>query len=92
MDFLTEENSGKLPEPDERDNVNIIIGPENVEKELRDSSVIVVSYDIGEGQKGVLGVVGPTRMDYAKVAARLSYIAQGLKKMLQGEALPPFEP
>ncbi|MBR2521369.1 MAG: heat-inducible transcription repressor HrcA [Oscillospiraceae bacterium] len=92
MDFLTEENSGKLPEPDERDNVNIIIGPENVEKELRDSSVIVVSYDIGEGQKGVLGVVGPTRMDYAKVAARLSYIAQGLKRMLQGEALPPFEP
>jgi len=93
MDFLSEENSSRLPEPDERESIKILIGPENVQKELQNSSVVVVSYDIGDGQRGVLGVIGPTRMDYAKVAARLSYIAEGMRRMLKGEYLPPpFEP
>ena len=29
----------------------------------------------------MIGVVGPTRMDYAKVTARLSYFAESLSKM-----------
>ena len=43
--------------------------------------------------QGVIGVVGPTRMDYAAVAAKLSYIADGLSKALAGgkaDALPGF--
>ncbi len=41
---------------------------------------------IGDGMRGVIGVVGPTRMDYAKITARLSYLAQGLSKLFgQGE-------
>ncbi len=91
MDFLTEENSAKLPAPEGHEGVRIIIGPENVAEELRNSSVVVVSYDIGGGQKGILGVVGPTRMDYAKVAASLSYIAEGMKKMFTTGLLPPPE-
>ena len=40
--------------------------------------------------KGVIGVVGPTRMDYAKVAAKLSYVADGLSKLFGGQGgLPP---
>ncbi len=91
MDFLSEENPKKLPEPDENQQLKILIGPENVEKELRDTSVVVVSYNIGGGQRGVLGVVGPTRMDYAKVAASLSYIAEGIRRIFLGEFLPPFD-
>ena len=34
--------------------------------------------------QGIIGVVGPTRMDYPKVAARLSYIANGLSWLLAG--------
>ena len=30
--------------------------------------------------QGMIGVVGPTRMDYAKVTARLSYFAESLSK------------
>ena len=33
--------------------------------------------------QGIIGVVGPTRMDYSSVAARLSYIADGISKMLK---------
>ena len=53
---------------------------------LKDTSVVVASYDIGDGMQGVIGVVGPTRMDYAKITARLSYLAEGLSRLFgQGE-------
>ena len=39
--------------------------------------------------RGLIGVVGPTRMDYSKVAAKLSFIAAGLSKLLGGGTLPP---
>lgn len=73
--------------------IKVLIGPENIAEELRDSSVILAKYDAGDGMQGVIGVVGPTRMDYSKVAAKLSYIADGLSKALagsQGDALPGF--
>ena len=72
------------------DDVKVLIGPENVAQELKDSSVIMASYDAGDGTRGVIGVVGPTRMDYSQVAAKLSYIASGLSRMLtSGNELPP---
>ncbi len=70
------------------DKVRVIIGPENVAEELRDSSVIMAEYDAGEGQRGLIGVVGPTRMDYSGVAAKLSYIADGLSRLLGGGEAP----
>lgn len=48
------------------ESTKVLIGPENVAEELKDTSVVLASYDIGDGMKGVIGVVGPTRMDYAQ--------------------------
>lgn len=62
--------------------VRVYIGPENVAEELKDSSVIVASYDAGDGTRGLIGVVGPTRMDYSVIAAKLSFLADGLSKRL----------
>ena len=59
----------------------VIVGPENIAQELKDTSVVMTKFDIGDGMKGMIGVVGPTRMDYAKVTARLSYFAESLSKM-----------
>ena len=39
--------------------------------------------------QGLIGVVGPTRMDYSGVAAKLSYIAEGLSRLLGSAAAPP---
>lgn len=66
------------------DGPQVFIGPENVAEELKDTSVVLASYDIGDGMKGVIGVVGPTRMDYAKVTAKLSYMADNLGKLFNG--------
>lgn len=77
-----------LPVPDEEDQVKILVGPENVSQALKDTSVVMARYDLGDGLQGMLGVVGPTRMDYAQVAAKLTYFAEGLGKMFS-KALPP---
>ena len=66
----------------------VLVGPENVSKELKDTSVVMTKFDIGDGLQGMIGVVGPTRMDYAKVTARLSYFAESLSKMFA----KPVEP
>ena len=59
----------------------VLVGPENIANELKDTSVVMTKFDIGDGMQGMIGVVGPTRMDYAKVTARLSYFAESLSKM-----------
>ena len=79
----------KLPAPDEEGGMKITIGAENLADELSDSSVVVARYDAGDDMQGLIGVVGPTRMDYSKVAARLSYIAKGLSGLFAGGSSPP---
>ena len=85
---LDEEVIANLPAP--RDGpVQILVGPENIAKELKDTSVVMTRFDIGDGMQGMIGVVGPTRMDYARVTARLSYFAEGLGRMFGKNELPP---
>ena len=68
--------------------VRVLIGPENVAEELKDSSVVIASYDAGDNTRGLIGVVGPTRMDYSAVAAKLSFLAAGLSRRLGGGEAP----
>ena len=78
----------RLPGKTADNGVRVIIGPENLAEELRDSSVVMASYDAGEGQRGLIGVVGPLRMDYSAVAAKLQYIADGLSRLLGSSEAP----
>lgn len=79
--------SGNVIDPNS--DITVLIGPENVAEELKDSSVVIASYDMGDNTKGLIGVVGPTRMDYSAVAAKLSFLAAGLSKRLGGGEAPP---
>ena len=71
------------------DEIRVLIGPENVAEELKDSSVVIASYDAGDNTRGLIGVVGPTRMDYSAVAAKLSFLAAGLSRRLGSGEKPP---
>ena len=51
--------------------------------------MVIASYDIGDGMRGLVGVVGPTRMDYASVADRLTCFAESLSHMFEKRQLPP---
>ncbi|SFP29080.1 heat-inducible transcription repressor HrcA [Oscillibacter sp. PC13] len=90
MSFLTDSKEN-LPVPDDGP-MKILIGPENISDALKNTSVVVASYDIGDDMRGLIGVVGPTRMDYATVAARLAGFADGLTRLFgKHEELPPKE-
>ena len=82
MSSLDEEALCNLPAVMQNQNgTKVLVGPENVAQELKDTSVVMTKFDIGDGMQGMIGVVGPTRMDYAKVTARLSYFAESLSKV-----------
>ena len=92
MSYISDaEHIKELPEVygDAENGVKVLIGPENVAEELKDSSVVIASYDMGDNTKGLIGVVGPTRMDYSTVAAKLGLIARALSERLGSGALPP---
>lgn len=88
MSFLADSKEN-LPAPDDNSPLKILIGPENVNKALQDTSVVVASYDIGDDMRGLIGVVGPTRMDYSTVAARLSGFAGAMQRLFEKRDLPP---
>lgn len=75
--------------PLDSDEIRVLIGPENVAEELKDSSVVIASYDAGDNMRGLIGIVGPTRMDYSAVAAKLRFLAEGLSRRLGGGDAPP---
>ncbi len=62
--------------------INIIIGEENKFFEIKDCSVVMSHYSIGNKVVGTIGVIGPTRMEYAKVVSSLEYLTQHLNCML----------
>ena len=81
LESIDEDALSDLPAIMQSENgTKVLVGPENVAQELKDTSVVMTKFDIGDGMQGMIGVVGPTRMDYAKVTARLSYFAESLSK------------
>ena len=60
----------------------IRIGHENEKESIRDCSVVTATYKIGSEPIGSFGVIGPTRMNYAKVLAVMSQIGISLSNAL----------
>jgi heat-inducible transcriptional repressor len=86
---LEEDAIANLPALKNDSPMQILVGPEDIAAELKDTSVVMTSFDIGDGMKGMIGVLGPQRMDYAQVAARLSFFAENLGRMFAKPELPP---
>jgi heat-inducible transcriptional repressor len=58
------------------------IGFENGLPEMNDCSIVTANYTTGSGGKGVIGVIGPTRMPYRRVISTLDIVRQALNEML----------
>lgn len=64
--------------------MKIFIGSENKLFALSGSSVIAAPYRDGEGQVvGVVGVIGPTRLNYARVVPMVDFTAQALSRLMR---------
>ncbi len=51
--------------------IQVYIGEESPIKSMKDCSVVTATYEIGEGMKGSIAIIGPKRMDYDKVVGTL---------------------
>ncbi|MEW6569952.1 MAG: heat-inducible transcriptional repressor HrcA [Nitrospirota bacterium] len=64
----------------ESDGVQVIIGSENLIDELKRLSIVVSSCKEGDRMIGVVGIIGPTRMNYA----RAIYVVKNMAKFITG--------
>ncbi len=60
------------------------IGAENDQPELQDCSVVTATYKIGDDPLGSFGVIGPTRMPYARILSILEFMSLSLSQALMG--------
>jgi len=65
--------------------IQVYIGDEAPIKSMKDCSVVTATYELGEGMKGTIGIVGPKRMDYDKVIGTLRTIQSKLDELYKNE-------
>ncbi|MBC7230194.1 MAG: heat-inducible transcription repressor HrcA [Actinobacteria bacterium] len=63
--------------------LTVRIGDENAFKELQSFSLVATPYAIGDEMMGTVSVLGPTRMDYARVIPTVEFIAKSLSRTLE---------
>jgi heat-inducible transcriptional repressor len=69
-----------------RGNVQVVIGSENVNSSLQNCTLISAPYRVGNGETiGTLSVLGPTRIEYARMISIVSYVANVLEQMIAKE-------
>src|SRR5258708_26730692 len=74
-----------LGRAEQAEGVRIFIGSENKLFSLSGSSTIVAPYHDASGHiVGVLGVIGPTRLNYARIIPMVDYTAKVVSKLLAG--------
>ncbi|MDC0700753.1 heat-inducible transcriptional repressor HrcA, partial [Blautia wexlerae] len=82
MDFLAREDDLNRLLEQRTKTVKVLIGDEIQRPELKDSSVVISRYAIGGRDAGALAIIGPMRMNYAKVIAHMEYLSDSVGKML----------
>lgn len=67
----------------QKGNVQIVIGSENLNSSLQNCTLITAPYRIGNSDTmGTLSVLGPTRIEYARMIAIVSYVSKLLERMM----------
>ncbi len=68
-------------EGESENGIQVYIGNESPVSTMKDCSVVTATYDLGEGMKGTIGIIGPKRMDYEKVVDTMKSIMSQLDNM-----------
>lgn len=58
--------------------IQVYIGNETPVKTMKDCSVVTATYELEEGMKGTIGIIGPRRMDYDRVISTLKTLKSQL--------------
>ena len=76
--MLVDMINDKLEEREPGTGIQVYIGDESPIKTMKDCSVVTATYELGEGITGMIGVIGPKRMDYEKVLNNLKHLKKQL--------------
>lgn len=83
MEFLNEDDKlGRAVAAGKADPLSVRIGSENLFRQMENTSMIVGRYQIHGHNGGALGIIGPTRLDYAKLIPRIEYLTEVVSKLL----------
>lgn len=72
---LVENNNA---DKEEKDDIQVYIGSESNVSSMKDCSIVTATYEIEDGVKGTIGIIGPKRMDYEKVVESLNAVKDQL--------------
>jgi heat-inducible transcriptional repressor len=64
------------------DGISVVIGSENSHEAMRECSIVVARYGVDGGASGVVAVLGPTRMRYARTIPTVRYLASVLGDLI----------
>lgn len=81
--FENKEGLKRLADMSAEKGVTAKIGGENEDETLRDCSLVTVNYSLGGHNAGKIGIIGPKRMDYAKVFASLDLISSEIDRLIE---------
>ena len=62
----------------EQTGIQVYIGNETPVQAMKDCSVVTATYELGDGMRGTVGIIGPKRMDYDKVVKTLKSLTSQL--------------
>ncbi len=66
---------------DENTGIQVYIGDETPVQNMKDCSVVTATYELGDGMKGTIGIIGPKRMDYEHVLKSMKRLQNELDQM-----------
>lgn len=69
-----------------RQGIQVYIGDETPVQNMKDCSVVTATYELSDGLKGTIGIVGPKRMDYEKVVGTLNKLKENLDDMFNKDS------
>lgn len=70
---------------DESGDIQVYIGDETTVQSMKDCSVVTANYELGEGIRGTIGIIGPKRMDYDKVLGTLRQLMKQLEATFKSQ-------
>ena len=65
----------------ENTGIQVYIGDEMPTRSMKDCSVVTATYELGDGMKGTIGIIGPKRMDYEHVLKSMKRLQNELDQM-----------
>ena len=65
----------------EETGIQVYIGNETPVQSMKDCSVVTATYELGDGMRGTIGIIGPKRMDYDKVIGTLKSMRSQLDEL-----------